>query len=355
MKLNFRGKVCYANGTPVAGVTVRVFDRDTEPKQDDDLTIEPGLSDEKGRFRVRYDPGRYLDALNQDTAATASQPFNSDGLHLPDLSDLYLPYLRFDYPFLGQNRQHEAWMVPFQTEFRLPENPPVQFIPSQHGFYFRNNFAGYFLPFSTPIFKKNKQVPPSYGLCGGMSSAALDFRLAERAIPKTKEVPRGGTRLQRFLYRRQIDTMGSLGSSIVKVAQWTTMPDGTPLGVQRLSADEFAQLRRRLDDMNPVVLALIYERAQSATELAKVIFNNHQVLAHAYQKHSPGEYTIQVYDPNYPQRDDVRLQVHLVPLDSPEAELLVGLECVQLTGTKVKPVRGFFAMPYTPVEPPAKI
>lgn len=356
MKFTTRGKVCYANGVPVAGVTVRVYDRDAEHKQDDDLTEVAGLSDEQGRFTVSYDPGRFLDKVSLDTSATASQPFDSDGMRLPDLTDLYLPYLRFDYSFLGQPRQHQAWLVPFQSEFHLPENPPVQFTPSQHGFHFPNRFAGYFLPFSVPVKVKPKQVPPTYGLCGGMSSAALDYRLVEQPVPETKDIPRGGTRLQRYLFRRQMDTMGAMGSSIVKVAQWTTLPDESSLGVQRLTADEFTRLRQRLDDQNPVVLALIYVRAHNAAELGRVIFNNHQVLAYAYQQHSPAEFSVQVYDPNHPGRDDVLLQVHQVPLaESGSGEPLFGMESLQLTGSKVKQVRGFFAMPYTPVEPPERV
>ena len=356
MKLTFRGKVSFANGAPLAGVTVRVFDQDAEHKQDDDLTITPGLSDEQGRFSVIYDPGRYLDMVRLNTSGTASQPFNSGGLRLPDMTDLYLPYLRFDYGFLGQARQHRAWLVPFQSEFHLPENLPVQFMPSEHGFRFPNRFAGYFLPFSTPVKLKHKKVPPTYGLCGGMSSAALDYRLAGRPVPETSDVPRGGTRLQRYLFNRQMDTMGGLGSSIIRVAQWTTLPDDTPLGVQRLSAVEFTSLRQRLDDQNPVVLALIYVHAKNASELGRVIFNNHQVLAYAYEQHSSGDVIVRVYDPNYPERDDVVLRVRQTVVSTPAGgEPVAGVESLQLAGTKIKQVRGFFTMPYTPVEPPDKV
>ena len=353
MKLTFGGKVCFTDGAPVPNVTVRIFDRDAESKQDDDLTINPGLSDEQGRFMVTYDPGRYLDQINLDTSATDSQPFNTGGLHLPDLTDLYLPYLRFDYPFLGRSRQHQAWLVPFQSEFHLPENSPVQFIPSQHGFRFPNSFRGYFMPFSTPAKFARKKVPPSYGLCGGMCCAALDFLLAGRPIPETTKIPSGGTRLQRYLFNRQMDTMGTLGSSIVKVAQWTTLPDDTPLGVQKMTTDEFARLRQRLDDHNPVVLALIYLRARSASELAHMIFKNHQVLAYAYQQDGPDCFTVQVYDPNRPGRDDIALKVQHIPsTGSASGAPRTRLYIEHHIGDRVVPVRGFFSMPYTPIDPP---
>jgi hypothetical protein len=72
------------------------------------------------------------------------------GLRLPDLGDIYLPYLQFNYTFNGFIRQHVAPLGIFQHKFHLPENPPVEFLPSIHGFSFTNNFSGYFLPFSTP-------------------------------------------------------------------------------------------------------------------------------------------------------------------------------------------------------------
>jgi len=356
MKLKFKGKVLFANGAPATGVTVRVFDSDADHNQDDDLTLSPGLTDDQGRFALTYNPARFIDMVSLDTSSTASQPFDTTGPRLPDLTDLYLPYLRFDYPFRNQPRQHQAWLMPFQKEFHLPEYPTLRFSAAQHGFRFPNRFAGYFIPFSTPVKFAPKKVPPSYGLCGGMSSAALDFKLAGREIPATADIPRGGSRLQRYLFRRQMDSMGALGSTILKVAQWTTLPDETALGLKRLTFDEFTRIRPRLEDQNPVVLGLIYVHASSASELIQVIFNNHQVLAHAIEQRTPLDYTIHVYDPNYPQREDVSLLIRQVPvIAAGSGEPPKGLQVVQMIGAQGKPVRGFFAMPYTYIEPPKKL
>jgi hypothetical protein len=356
MIINFSGKILFANGAPVPGVEVRVFDQDADLKQDDDLTTASGVSDSQGLFTVTYQPARYLDISPGDTSRTTTQPFNTRLPHLQDLADLYLPYLRFEYTLLGKPRQHQAWLVPFQTEFHLPESSPVHFIPSQHGFHFPNRFSGYFMPISVPASLLPKKVPPSYGLCGGMSSAALDFILGGRPIPECTEIPRNGSRLQRYLFHRQMDTMGALGSTLIKVAQWTTLPDDTPHGLQRLTFTEFSRIRQRLDDQNPVVIGLIFVHANTAAELARLIFNNHQVLAHSYDQSTPLDYTLHVYDPNYPGRDDVVIQIRQAQLTlAGGREPLFGLECVQMIGGKVKPVRGFFAMPYTPVEPPAKL
>ena len=151
------------------------------------------------------------------------------------------------------------------------------------------------------------KVASVYGLCGGMCAAAYDFILAGRYIPETGEVPHQGTHLQRYLFQRQMDSLGGLGEALVKVAQWTSLPDDTPVGTMRRSADEFSPLRQKLDEGNLVVLALIYARATSLKELAKLIFNNHQVLAYGYQQDAAGAITVQIYDPNLPAKDDVQI------------------------------------------------
>ena len=126
-----------------------------------------------------------------------------------------------------------------------------------------------------------------------------------------------GTRLQRYLFQRQMDSLGGLGEALIKVAQWTSLPDDTTVGTMRRTADEFNLLRQKLDEGNLVILALIYARATSLKELAKLIFNNHQVLAHAYQQDNNGAVTIHVYDPNLPAQDDV--DIHAEPVVLSEA------------------------------------
>jgi hypothetical protein len=276
------------------------------------------------------------------------------------LGDIYLPYLKFNYTFNGLIRTHEASLGLFQTKFFLPENPPLEFLPSTHGFKFTNSFSGYFLPFSTPAFMGSSKVTSQYGLCGGMSFAAYDFILAGRAIPRRRGTPRQGTKLQRYLFRRQMDSLGGVGQQVIKVAQWTSLPDDTLLGTQSRTLAEFNQVQPKLEDRNLVVLALIYEHASTLKELARLIFNNHQVLAYAYQVRPSGSITIRVYDPNLPARDDVVIQCEptvLGEVDSPTGlQPVPGLKATQLVGGSFyKNVRGFFIMPYEPVKPPDKI
>ncbi len=361
MKLSIDGSVLFANGDPMPRVTVRIFDKDAAGKEDDDLTITPGVSDDHGLFHLTYEPIRYLDFHTNSPSNPPDQPqpgtHAEGGMRIPDLSDIYLPYLRFDYTFNTVPYTHTASLGIFQTKYYLPQNPPMEFLPSTEGFKFANSFSGYFLPFSTPAFIGGDKVSKKYGLCGGMCAAAYDFTLAGRPIPETRTAPRQGTRLHRYLFQRQIDSLGGLGQEVVKVARWTSLPDETLAGTLRRTADEFRQIQSKLDQKNLVVLALIYVRASSFIEQSKIIFDNHQVLAYGYQQDASSVYTINIYDPNLPGRDDVVIRAQPVLLGEETTatglQRVMGLQSTELlAGSHYRNVRGFFYMPYSPVKPP---
>lgn len=362
MAENFTGKVVFANGFPAQNVLVRVFDKDEPGKGDDDLTVDPGRSDNEGKFTVRFEPSRYLDHKTITTQEPNNPPWDwtltTRTRNIPDLTDIYLPYLEFRYTFNGRRCVHTAFLVPFQAEFQLPEIPPLQFKPSVHGFKFANHFSGYPLPFSIPNLPGLATVGKSYGLCGGMSTAAYDFLLAGRSIPSVTTSPEQGANLHRYLYRRQIDTFGALGEYIAKFAQWMVLPDDTILGTQKRTYDEFEEIRAKLDDENAVVLGLVYVSGGNRFE----IWKNHQVLAYNYSEVSATTININIYDPNYPQREDVIIRAErisvgttLIPGVPPRKRTVLGFKCTQQIANRAKNVRGFFAMPYVPVMPPDEL
>jgi hypothetical protein len=359
MAENFTGRILFANGFPAQNVLVRVFDQDEPGKGDDDLTVNPGRSDTEGKFTVYFEPSRYLDYHIVTTKEPINLPWDltltTRTRRIADITDIYLPYLEFRYTFNGRRCVHTAFMGPFQTEFRLPEIPAFDFKPSMHGFQFINNFSGYPLPFSIPNLPELSSVGKAYGLCGGMSCAVYDFVLSDRRIPADTTPPAQGSPLHRYLYRRQVDTFGALGEYITKFAQWMVLPDDTILGVYKRTYDEFEEIHAKLDDGNAVVLGLVY---MSGLDSLK-IWNNHQVLAYSYSDVSATTIDINIYDPNYPQRDDVSIRMERVPVGTtlipgvpPRKRTVLGFKCCQKIGDREKNVRGFFAMPYVPVVPP---
>ena len=361
MARSFSGRILFANKSPAQGVQVRIFDKDDPGKIDDDLTIEPGISDDQGYFNVIYEPQRYLDFKEIEIKVPRLMPADwflaIRRLRMPDINDVYLPYLQFKYELNGRMRIHNVSLNPYIKEFKLPENMPVDFVPSIHGYKFDNSFPGYPLPFSVPDLPHIPNIPDSYGLCGGMSASAYDFILAGRDIPQNTEVPAQGSLLHKYLYRRQIDTFGPYGKYIIKFLEWMRFPNDTIHGTQKLSHDEFERIQLKLDDKNPVLLGLIYVKWNES----KKIWNNHQVLAYKYSEPNSNEIIVNIYDPNFQERDDIIIHAKRVPVGSIIASsyskmTIFGLKCMQKIGDQdYKEIHGFFEIPYVFVEPPENL
>lgn len=362
MPTELKGRILFANNKPAPNVEVRVFDEDAPGRQDDDLTITPGLSDGDGRFTVVYDPSRFLD--DPELAPSNIKALLSRLRHLfrrqheDDTTDLYLPYLEFRYTFLDKAHRHTTWLLPLVTEYRLPTlfSPIAKFRASEHGFHFINNFPGYPLPFKFPKLSSASEVSSYYGLCGGMSSAACDFYYAEKSIPSLNKVPERGTPLYQYLYNRQLDTFGAVGHYIMRFAEWMALPENTRRGTSARTLKEFGVVKRRLDARVPVILGLVYVGFKDTARL----WENHQVLAHSCNEIAPEVFEIGIYDPNFPDRDDITIRAEKMTVGNafvwgfpPRSEPIEGLKCVQQVPRQAdRPVRGFFAMPYNPRTPP---
>jgi hypothetical protein len=74
--------------------------------------------------------------------------------------------------------------------------------------------------------------------------------------------------------------------------------------------------------------------------------DNHQVLAYCLTMRAPNNYVYAIYDPNYPLRDDIQIEVQIVNGEAQAFQVIPG------GGAPIrKPIRGFFHMPYSPVKP----
>jgi len=314
MSQTFTGVIQYANGDPAEDVTVRLFDKDVIG-EDDDLTETAGISDANGVFTVTYHEDRELNFM-----------------------DIYLPYLEFGYVFNGRSTTHRNFIQPFERVFKLPEYPPIKFIPAEHGFQFVNRFPGYWLPFSIPTIPDIPSVSNIYGLCGGMSATSYDFALAGMPIPERRRRPGRISPLHQYLHRRQVDSL-TLGKQVIRFLRWMSLPDEA---VQLRTAETVNELKPRLDAGIPTPIGLVYISSKETWE----IWQNHQVLAVNYTA-ADGLLRIQIYEPNYPRRNDVFIQCW--------SDERGGLKSVQMMGEKSKHVRGFFTMPYEPMTPPRSL
>jgi hypothetical protein len=229
--------------------------------------------------------------------------------------------------------------------------PVGPFLPSTHGFKFVNSFS-----VTIPLPPPFPSIPASFGLCGGMATAALDYFLSCIPIPSATAIPTSGTMLFNYLLRRQLDSLSAPTFGMVqKFLAWTNLPDTRPSGVvrslvpgaglvpglQELTVPEFHATVATLAAGRPVVLGLIYVGPGSVS-----IWHNHQVLAYGTSSVSPTVTNLRIYDPNDPRDDGVVIR----------CELLAGgsrVRCVEVwPGGRAKTVRGFFRMPYARVIPP---
>lgn len=342
------GKITFANGLAAPDVTVRVFDRDTPSKGDDDMTIVAGKTGSDGVFKVKYDPGRFVDYAELPVL----------GLRVPDVFDILAPYLQLTYTIHGSEHVHEAALVPFKYHYRLPEAHPLDFAPSKNGFAFHNYFPPITLPFTLPGLPRLKRITGAYGLCGGMSAAASDYFLSGCPVPQREDVPGGRTRLYRYLFRRAMDSF-RMGESILRFAEWMALEDDGPNGLSRLTLPEFERLIEALDNHQLVPLGLVISAGKDLRTIMRDVWLNHQVLAYRYAENDDGSVDVYVYDPNVPRRDDVYIRVQRVRTGEPAAKsdaqplTLDGVRC-EPVNLRIHPmrIRGFFLMPYEPADPP---
>lgn len=227
------------------------------------------------------------------------------------------------------------------------------FQPAEHGFKFRNSFAGVPVPFDIPFLP---DATGAYGLCGGMSAAACDFYAFHRPIPETNSVPAKDTPLYAYLYERQLATLGDSGSYILKFLAWMALPDDGPYGTRRLTyREELPALQRELARARPTVIGLVYVSSRESLH----VWENHQVVVYdAGETAGAGtSYTLNVYDPNFPRRDDITISCDRVRVGRWRVIFwwrnIYGLQCVQhVPGKADRPVRGFFLMRHSRRSPP---
>jgi hypothetical protein len=345
MRSTLTGRVLFQNHLPAKGVEVRVFDRDDPGKVDDDLTIRPGISDDSGSFKVTYDPFLFRDMLLVP---------GEEGRFIPDLSDKYIPYARFSYEFNGQQRVCTSPILRFRREYLLPEAMPLQLDPRKHAFSFPNSFQGYPLPFRMPAFPGIREVESIHGLCGGVSAAIYDYYLCGRSVPSTRGIPEKGTPLYKYLYKRQMQTYGSLGETIMKFCEWMLLPDQGINSIRHRTYRALEHIKEELDNHNAVLLGLVYVDWRNGFQ----IWLNHQVLAYRYTSDERGKTLLYISDPNYPQNHNViiesdRVEIGRALVQGMRFEMQYGVTSSQwVNGHKVKDVRGFFPIPYAPVIPP---
>jgi hypothetical protein len=233
------------------------------------------------------------------------------------------------------------------------------FDPAIHGFHFRNRFSGSdvidelveqhrldeLMGIDLPVHLENlvgsvRGAPfwGAFGLCGGMSWAALDRYLTHQVPPAQVSSPERESELFNELVARQADSM-QRGRMIATCLDYQIVPEVAPgwwpwrrsLGRITETA-EWPKVKASLDSGRPTPICLVRVRGISNPD------RHHQVLATGYCLDDGNLLTMSVYDPNHP---DARPVIAM--------RLGTRRHDVHLSQTTREPLYGFFATKYRPV------
>lgn len=195
------------------------------------------------------------------------------------------------------------------------------FVPSVHGLHFANRWA------PGPTIRLGVIDPrlvgvgdASAGLCGGMAWLVREWFEAGRPIPADRHAPANGSTLFRAIVRRQIL---SLDWMRVPLRFWLAAVT-SPAVLARRSLDEaWPEIRASIDAGRLPLVGLVRHHGLNPMRLDR----DHQVLAFGYAiDDDPARtVTLRIYDPNWPDRDDVTLTLATSGLHQSTGEPLLGV------------------------------
>ena len=192
------------------------------------------------------------------------------------------------------------------------------FLPSTHGLH----FANWFTP--GPTIRFGPLDPrwigigdASAGLCGGMSWYVRERFAARLPIPAGAEPPVNGSPFFRALVRRQVRSLDWLRTPL---GFWWMGAFGAARALHRSREVEWPKIRADIDADRLAMVGLVRHQGLNPFNL----MHSHQVLAYAYE--TDGEtITLRVYDPNWPDRDDVAITLDEDGLSATTLETLSGI------------------------------
>ena len=185
----------------------------------------------------------------------------------------------------------------------MPDSNAVPgFLPSVHGLHFPNHWAPgptVRLGFVDPRWVGVGDA--TAGLCGGMSWFVRERFEHGLAIPRDTTAPENGSPLFRTIVRRQVLSLDWMRGPLRFWLSAATSPDRLR---RRTLEVEWPRIRAEIDAGRLPMVGLIRHLGWNPFHLTK----DHQVLAFAYETAGPtGPTTIRLYDPNWPNRDDVSI------------------------------------------------
>jgi hypothetical protein len=211
------------------------------------------------------------------------------------------------------------------------------FLPSRHGLHFANRWE------PGPTIRLGVLDPrlvgigdARSGLCGGMAWYVREHFEAARPIPAATVAPINGSPLFRAIVRRQILSLDWLRVPLRFWVAAASAPD--QLGRRSLEV-EWPRIRAAIDAGRLPLIGLIRHHGRNPMHLDR----DHQVLAFAYEVEDGGSPSVgsettvnaseadgptvrlRLYDPNWPDRDDVAIHLSMAGMGQSTGERLLGV------------------------------
>jgi hypothetical protein len=181
-------------------------------------------------------------------------------------------------------------------------NAVAGFLPSTHGLHFANRYPpgptvrlGFIDPRLVGVGDAEA------GLCGGMSWFVREWFESGRPIPPDTTVPDNGSPLFRAIVRRQVYSLDWLRGPL---RFWLAARSSSERMRQQTLGVEWPKIRAEIDAGRLALVGLVRHHGWNPFDLPK----DHTVLAYGYETEpASGATTVRLYDPNWPNRDDVTL------------------------------------------------
>ncbi len=160
---------------------------------------------------------------------------------------------------------------------------------------------------------------PRPGCAAGMSWFVRERFMRGLPVPTDVTAPANGSPLFRVIVRNQIQSLDWLRAPL---RFWRFAGLGRESLARRTLDHEWPRIRAAIDAGHLPMVGLIRHHGWNPFHLTK----DHQVLAHAYETAGPtGPTTIRLYDPNWPNRDDVTLTLDSTGFRQSTGEPLLGV------------------------------
>lgn len=193
------------------------------------------------------------------------------------------------------------------------------FLPSTKGLHFRNSFPPgptvRFGPFDTRILGGLGDA--SAGLCGGMAWYVRERFQAGQPIPADTLPPANGSPLFQALVRRQVLSLEWMRAPF---GFWLMAARGADDAARRTRDTELPKIRATIDGGRLAMVGLVRHLGWNPMQQT----DSHQVLAYGVDTQGSTT-TVRIYDPNWPDRDDVTIAIGPATLRQSTGEVLYGL------------------------------